>query len=434
MAVAHHAQTTGHQACVPALYEAARRAGELILRERDERGLVRCRAEGTGIAAICGWRNIMQTEQITGDVTEVNAECYAALRALAALARARQRHDDARRYRHAADCLRSAINTALVDPHTGLYLRNLDLHGQPFTQATIDLVFPLMCGVADPETARRIVARLAMPDFMTAGGIRALPEENPRYDPSFEYGLLGGVWPGATWWYAMGSAASDPAMMVESLRRSYWHYVANPKVYNTVPGQFSEWSDGQTLVNRGMRLSPWEAPRYLWAALEGMLGLQVEHETVRVTPHLPSDWPWLRVANLPYRGRRLSFFLARQADGLHLYSGGACGHIDGEVIQHRYDEELAHGAEAIATGVSLTTYRRPHEVLICVGNSLETPVMGPFLAHHALTAREHYRVSRVHGADAGWQDVGVIAGAELQRITVRLEPRGYALYRFVDDP
>jgi hypothetical protein len=219
--------------------------------------------------------------------------------------------------------------------------------------------------------------------------------------------------------------------MAHSLRRSYWHYVADPKVYNTVPGQFSEWSDGQTLVNRGMRLSPWEAPRFLWAAIDGALGLQIDGDAIELEPHLPPDWQWLRVQNLPLRGRRVSCFLTRQSDGLHLYT---CETYAGALVQHRYAEELAHGVEALTTGLSLTAFRQPGEVLICLGNSLETPILGPFLAHHALDAGARYRVARLHSHDARWQDVGVLDGCDVQRATIRMEPLGYALYRFCAVP
>lgn len=427
MAVAHHVQVTGHESCLRDLYEPACRAGEAILNARNQQGLISCSTTGVGIEGICGWRNVMKHERIAGAVTEVNSECYAALRALSRLARI---HGDAGaelRYARESEALRATINARMMDPATGLYVRNIAPDGRVFTQATIDLVFPLICDVAEVDTARLITTRLAMTDFMSPGGIRALPEENPRYDPSFEYGLLGGVWPGATWWYAMGSARTDPRIMADSLRRSYWHYVSNPRVYNTVPGQFSEWSDGQTLVNRGMRLSPWEAPRFLWATIEGALGLQIDETAITLKPHLPPNWQWVRVHDLPYRGQRLSFFLTRQEETLHLYSSDSIG---GTCVLHGYAKELPHGVETITTGVSLTAFRRGDEILICVGNSLDAPTIGPFLAHHALESDERYQVHRLTSADSAWRDMGTLDGRELQRVSIRLDAQGYALYRF----
>lgn len=116
-----------------------------------------------------------------------------------------------------------AFNEHLLYEEKGLYVLNIDLQGRAYTQATCDLVFPLIFGVADEETSRIITAWLSKRDFTTDAGIRVLPSENPHYDPSFESGCTGGVWPGVTWWYAMSPAGSDPEVMAQSLRRAYLH-------------------------------------------------------------------------------------------------------------------------------------------------------------------------------------------------------------------
>lgn len=427
MALDHHMKTTAHWHCVKELYENARKAGELILSQRDENGLVKCTADGMGPKAICGWRNVLRNEQITGVVTEINSECYAALRALSDLADAAGFRDDSNKYGNEAKQLRNAINRHLLNPSNGLYVLNIDLQGRVFTQATSDLVFPLMCGVADPDTAQAVIARLAESDFMTEAGIRVLPSENPNYDPSFESGCMGGVWPGVTWWYAVSASRWDPRTMAESLRRAYSHYVSDPKAYNTVPGQFSEWSDGQTLVNRGMMLSPWDSPRFIWAAIEGIAGIRMDRNSVSLDPQIPNDWLWLNVHNVKYHDGSLSYFLARESDGLHVYS---CNSFDTKLIQHLYDEEVAHGAEPISTGISATAFRKSDEVLICIGSSLRLPSMGPFLAHRALNRHARYRVTTRSGHQPDWRDLGVIGGDALQRIAVRIEGRGYCLYKF----
>ncbi len=427
MAVGHHVKATGHWDCLDRLYEPARKAAELIIREQDENGLVKCKARGTGGRGICGWRNVLQNEEITGVVTEVNAECYAALRALADLAEARELRRDAARYNEEAQKLRERINERLINPKNGLYVRNIDPDGKVFTQATSDLVFPLICGVSDKDTSTVVSHRLSEPDFMTEAGLRVLPIGNPNYDPSFESGCKGGVWPGVTWWYSMSASGTDPTLMADSLRRAYVHYVSDPKVYNTVPGQFSEWSDGLTLVNRGMRLSPWESPRFLWAAIEGLAGIKMGPSGITLAPRIPADWYWLRVHNVLYQGGSLSFFLTREGDELHAYTPNMFG---GGVKQHVYEEVLSDGAETITTGLSTMVLRKGDETLICLGSSLDDPALGPFLAHHSIDAHKRYRVSFATSHD-GWSELGVIEGSDLQRIAVRIERQGYALYKFV---
>lgn len=429
VAAAHHVKATGHMGCLRSLYEPSRRAGELILRQRDRRGLVKCNADGIGPRAICGWRNVLENEQITGVVTEINAECCAALRALAEMAEIDGRTRDARHYREEAERLRKLINRHLINPSNGLYVLNVDLQGHVFTQATADLVFPLIFDVAEPDTAQAVAARLSQSDFMTDAGIRVLPSENPHYNPSFDAGCLGGVWPGVTWWFAMGASRTNPDMMAASLRRAYYHYVSDPKVYNTVPGQFSEWSDGQTLVNRGMRLSPWDSPRFLWAAIEGVAGVKLDLNGIPLDPRIPSNWQWLRIHNLPYRGGSLSYFLTRERDGLHVYT---TNHFSGDTMQHHYEEELEVGAKSITTGISTTAFRRGSEVLVCMGSSLDLPALSPVLAHHSLSVGSNYRVWRLTNRDQEWRFLGTVEGRYLQRVADRVEGLGYVLYRFIE--
>ena len=61
---------------------------------------------------------------------------------------------------------------------------------------------------------------------------------------------------GVAFWYTVAAGAASPEFMVNSLHAGYQHYLVDPRKNNTVPGQFSEWFDGESLVNRGMCLSP----------------------------------------------------------------------------------------------------------------------------------------------------------------------------------
>lgn len=429
MAVAHHIKTTGHWNCLRHLYDSAHKATDHILKQRDENGLIKCTATGIGPKAFCGWRNVLENEQLTGVITEINAECYGALIAMADLAELRGYFGDAQRYRNHAEQLKSDINKHLINPDNGLYYLNIDLRGNRITQVTCDQIFPLIFGIAERETEKIVIARLAEHDFMTPGGIRVLPSENPQYDPAFQAGCMGGVWPGVTWWYAMSSAHSDPRIMAESLHNAYHHYLVDPKVYNTVPGQFSEWSDGQTLVNRGMRLSPWDSPRFLWAAIEGLAGIKVGLNGISLHPQIPSEWQWLRIHNVIYQDGKLSYFLTRESDGLHVYTPNRFGC---EFEQHNYDEAIPGGAEIITTGICTTAYRKGSETLICLGNSLPQPAAGPFLTHHALDSGKRYQIQSLGSHLPHWENMGVRKGSELQRIIVRIEKQGYALYKFTE--
>src|SRR5262249_47386872 len=149
--------------------------------------------------------------------------------------------------------------------------------------------------------------------------------DDPLYDPARYLGLLGGVWPGLSWWYAFAAARYHPELMVRALTASFNHYAVDPKNNNTVPGQFSAWFDGESQVNRGMRLSPWEPPRYLWAAVEGVCGVVLQPGELKIQPLVPAHWRWVALRCLPYHGGQVSFFATRegqdQGTGIfHIYA------------------------------------------------------------------------------------------------------------------
>lgn len=271
----HHYNATGNEEFLRRVYPAAVKAVRYILSQRNDQGLVWCNATGTSDWGIVGWRNVIENYTLSGATTEVNSECYAALETISHMARVLGEHDESAEFAQKAGELKDAIDDHLANPENGLYYLNLDVDGNAHSDVTSDLVFPAMFGVADRATAARIVARLSDREFWTQSGIRVLPRDAPDYTPIGGYGLLGGVWVGVSFWYAFAAAPHSPEFMAHALSTTFRSYSRDPLRFNTVPGQFSEWLDGETLVNRGMMLSPWFPPRYLWAAIEGMAGLDL---------------------------------------------------------------------------------------------------------------------------------------------------------------
>jgi hypothetical protein len=79
-----------------------------------------------------------------------------------------------------------------------------------------------------------------------------------------------------------------------------------------VPGEFPEWFDGESFESRGMAMSPWMPPTYLWLGVEGLCGVAAGGVTpsanMIIAPNFPKQWQWLSMRNLPYRDERISFF------------------------------------------------------------------------------------------------------------------------------
>jgi hypothetical protein len=430
MAANHHFRTTGDEDWLRTIFPSLARAGHYIMSQMDDRMLVVCNADDSrgNVWAIASWRNVIANYSINGAVTEINAECCAALRELAHLA---ERVDaDAAEVQLFADTaarIRAAMQQHLINPKNGLFYLNVDVHGNPHTDVTGDEVFPVMFHACDDETAFRIIARLNSPDFWTEAGLRTVSALDPRYDPAAYSGLLGGVWPGLTWWYAFAAARYHPEFMVNALRASFEHYAREPRRHNTVPGQFSEWFDGDSLVNRGMRLSPWEPPRFLWAAIEGVCGLTLSGERPQVNPLMPADWKWVALRRLPYRGREISYFAVRTQGSLNLFT--TC-EIDTQFTHSLYREDVSDSIPIFSRIARVVALRRERELAVLVGNvsTRSTNVPIDLSALLEKDVRYHTRVYNSERDD--WETDSVLAREQICVSSVGIESKGYRILLF----
>lgn len=423
LALWHHYNATGDLAFLRRVYRAARKAAEYILSQRNGLGLVWCSAKGHADWGIAGWRNVIQGYRLSGATTELNSECYAALAAVARMARVLKKERDRVRYEAEASMLRDAINEHLVDEATGLYYLNIGVDGEKRTDVTCDLVFPVMFKVADRERAARIISRLSVEPFWTEAGIRTVPRDDIDYGPTHGYGLLGGVWVGVTFWYAFAAARFNPAFMASALHQSFTHYSRDPRRNNTVPGQFSEWLHGETLMNQGMMLSPWFPPRYLWAAIEGAAGLDLSTDTPSCNPRLAPEWRWLGVRRLRYRGTFVSWFVVR-APELVMY---ASFRFDSELEYHQYDEDVTDELlERTDNEVTAIVLRRKDDYVLFVGNTSDRTVQASVKFKRDPGGRFAVRVySSMRGE---WVDEPDRRGSYLAHgLAVQIDRRGFSV-------
>jgi hypothetical protein len=463
-AVAHHVLCTGDMEFARRLYPVVEKAARYILSQRDDRGLVFCTASGTGVYGIAGWRNIIEDRTISGAVTEINSECFAALYATGMIARALGNQNTADEFVKAATGLRAAINNHLKNPTNGLYYLTSNIHGVDETTVTADLVFPMIFKVADDETTGLIMQRLLMPDFNTAAGLRTLSSKNPLYRPDSYVGLLGGVWPGVTWWFALACARYDSSLIVDALVSSYQHYLRNPGTYNTVPGQFSEWFDGETLINRGMRLSPWEPPRFLWAVLEGAMGLGIQipapkpegngelhklragtiealRSQEQISPVVPEKWQWFALRNVPMGGSRLSYFAVR----LKSENGGKNAHTELTLFGvgkfesphpiRFFKTDASEELYSLATDVAALAFadevgKKEGTILLLLGSMTDEARIAPIETGRLFEPNSNYR-GRIYLVERGeWDDLDTRSGRDLSQFAAQVEAGQFRLYEF----
>ncbi len=427
IALWHHYTVTGNEAFVRKCYPQAVRAMEYMLSQRDDRGLVWCTSTGTADWGIVGWRNVIQWYRISGASTEVNSECYAALNALVEMAGLLGDEAAAAKYKGCAEALYSAINTHLVNPANDLYYLTIDVDGLSRSDVTADLVFPVLSGVAPPARAARIIGALSDAAFWTDAGIRTVPRDDLIYGPTNGYGLLGGVWVAMTFWYAFAAAKYNPTFMAKALSESFRHFSSEPRRNNTVPGQFSEWLHGETLVNQGMMLSPWDATRYLWAAIEGAGGLDVMGKEAKLNPSLAAEWRWLTAINVPFRGETIAWIAVRMPDGLHVLT---TSDLQSDARLTRYASDVTESVEVADPLATLVALAAEGRVTVFIGNS--GTQAGTTAASLAKLPEGEHEVRTFSTVWNDWQDADHLSAGEMRDgIVVVIDAGGFALIEIV---
>ncbi len=427
LALWHHFNTTGERSFLERIYPRAVKAAKYILSQRNDQGLVWCTADGVSDWGICGWRNVIKDYRLSGATTELNSECYAALLTVSHMARFLEKHTESAAFKSAADTLRDAINEHLFDAATGLYYLNIQLDGTPRTDITSDLVFPVMFGVADDAVAAGIIARLSAREFWSDAGIRTVPRDAVNYGPTHGYGLLGGVWVGVAFWYAFAAARFNSENMAWALRNGFRHYAKDPRRNNTVPGQFSEWLHGETLVNQGMMLSPWFPPRYLWAAVEGAAGLELSGGTPTIVPRLAAQWKWTCVRDLLLAGVSVTWFIVRAPD-VRLYTNATFRCADAATA---FETDISSSLTIEGQDVIALALRDGDSIMVFVGNTSSLTVT----AAVALAAlRGSYASKQFNSLHGAWTDSGAFTAAQLSRgIAIELESQGFCLIELRQD-
>ena len=284
---------------------------DYMLSQRDDRNLIFCTAKGVDMYGISSWRNIIPYYTLDGAVTEINAEGVYALEAAAMLCAVADDHEHWEKYITQAQRMREAMMEYLFNDDTGAFVLNYDQDRNYQDNFTADEIFPVLFGVADAKERRAILERLHEADFITPVGLRTISTADAWYFPSYGFGLLGGVWPDLTLWYAVALARNGMTDAAVHFLDATYAAMEHGSPRNTVPGEFAEWFDGGSLSNRGMYLSPWTSAKYLWAVAETVGGLDGYRTSGR--PHLaplrPKGWEWIAAARVHWGGKRRTYLI-----------------------------------------------------------------------------------------------------------------------------
>jgi len=289
-------------------------------------------------------------------------------------------------------------------------------------------IFPVIWNVATPATSHLIIDRLNRPDFLTTAGLRTVPRTALNYHPERGWGLTGGVWPDVAFMFAFSCSTHQPDVMVNIMRGTFRQYELDPTNQNTVPGQFSEWYHGESLVNNGMKLSPWFPPKYLWTAVEGVCGVGL-YRGLHVNPNIPLRWKWVSLSNMPYHGSAVTYFACWVKGNLNIFANYPFG-SSLKNVRIELDDDVTTMIHEQLEEIHLVALASPSHVVICVGNMAASSTSFTFSVSEIVETYitpGRYRIRVFHSEIDDWYDQGVRESSNIRGFTVGLEVGGFKL-------
>jgi hypothetical protein len=215
--------------------------------------------------------------------------------------------------------------------------------------------------------------------------------------------------------------------MVRGLHAAYDHYNRDPRSVRTLPGQFSEWFEGESLINRGMKLSPWEPPRFLWAAMEGVCGLMVQPDAPGIRPLVPPDWRWVAAARVAYHGSPLTFFAVREGSEMRVYSNTDFKNTGAKEI---LPDDLTDRVRVSHGGMHPVALSDGERTLVAVGSCREQVFTTPLYLHDILEPDTKYELRHFTSEEGSWSEPIRGTGGGFADLAVRISAGGYRLLDF----
>lgn len=199
-----------------------------------------------------------------------------------------------------------------------------------------------------------------------------------------------------------------------------------------MPGQFSEWFDGESLANRGMRLSPWEPPRFFWAAVEGVCGLVLTPGLPKINPLMPADWSWVALRSVPYQGSLFSYILVREGDA------GFCVYVTRKIDctwrGELYERDVSDSIRVYAENVAVVALWRADRLVVLAGNTGSVTVHTPVVVTDTTLLPEHATLRVYNSERRDWESRAVGAPNDLSGTAVTIEAGGFRLLEISATP
>lgn len=281
-------RTSGDREFLRASWDSLRAAYNYLLSRLDASdGLVTVPPGGWGGDETIG-------EQVTKDIY-LESAWVAGAESLAELATAMGDDQLAADARTRAEKARASIDAKLWNPKRNFFFYGFNARGDLLTQELGQPNWGIWLGALDADKTERALDRMARASFESDWGLRSVPAEDPLHVAD-SYGH-GSVWPLGTGVQALAFYRYHRPLQAYPV----WHTLVEQTYLNSL-GHVPEVFSGEFYRELDVSVPEqiWSSGMVITGLMRGLLGLETDAPDARLVwaPHLPPNWPGVKVRNL----------------------------------------------------------------------------------------------------------------------------------------
>jgi Amylo-alpha-1,6-glucosidase len=314
MAMRDYVKTSGDTGYLKANWPAVRKAYEFTRAHEADDGIY-SNSEGTGWVE--SWPQGMPKEEIY--LASLDQQSATAMAQLAELTGDSALADAAKA--KAAD-IEAQLEKEFYADSDKFYAFSRNGDGSLDHTATIYPAVAWWDGTLGLKNTGPMLSRWASAEFSADWGTRDISERTSFYDPISYH--QGSIWPLFTGWvslaeYRAGRSLSGYAHLMQNADLTWAQDLGS--VTELLSGQFFE------PLGRSSSHQTWSSAMVISPMLRGLFGLDWDalHHKLNVTPHLPADWDYAALHNVPLGAERVDVEYRRAGDHLTVQVTGEPG-------------------------------------------------------------------------------------------------------------
>jgi hypothetical protein len=311
MAMCDYVKASGDTEYLKRNWEAVRKAYQFTRAHETTDG-VYANTEGTGWVE--SWPTGMPHEEVY--LAAMDQQSAQAVAYLAGLTGDRQLAGEARKK---SEEIGGRIESEYYEPSRHFYAFSRDKDGSLDHTASIYPAVAWWDGTFGLKNAGPMLTRWASDEFSTDWGTRDISDRTPFYDPISYH--QGSIWPLFTGWVSLAEYRAGRPLS------GYAHLMQNADLTWTQDlGSVTELLSGEFYqpLGRSSSHQMWSSAMVIVSLIRGLFGItwDAQNKTLHLAPHLPAEWDYAMLHNVPLGTSAVDLEYRREAGRL-IVRGGA---------------------------------------------------------------------------------------------------------------